>query len=173
MSAAVTGFHDGSVATTLKHFPGHGDTAQDSHYSSAYVTKSLEELRNAEFLPFKAGINDGSDMVMLGHLIIPELGEEPVVFSRELVTEILRKELGFKGIIITDALDMAAVSQFYSPEEIAIRAISAGVDILLCPTSIPRTVSALENAVRLGQISEEQIDENVRKILTCKFKYEE
>ena len=124
-----------------------------------------------EFLPFKAGIDAGSDMVMLGHLIVPELGEEPILFSHELVTGILREELGFEGVIITDALDMAAVSQLYSPEEIAVRAISAGVDVLLCPMSIPRTVSALENAVYLGQLSEERIDESVRRILMCKYKH--
>lgn len=169
VASAVEGFHAGGVATTLKHFPGHGDTSQDSHYSSAYITKSLEELREEELLPFIYGIEAGSDMVMLGHLIISDLADEPILFSYEIVTGLLREELGFTGVVITDSLDMAAVTEYYSMEEIVVRSINAGVDMLLCPGSVPRTVDAIEKAVKDGRISEERIDESALRILKAKI----
>ena len=104
---AVRGFHSGGVATTLKHFPGHGDALADSHDGAVYVSKPLEQLRREELLPFRAGIASGSDMVMIGHLILTEIdAAQPAPFSYRIVTELLREELGVQGVGITDGLQM-------------------------------------------------------------------
>lgn len=168
VAAAVKGFHDGGVATTLKHFPGHGDTLEDSHHSSAYVKKTLEEIKNKELLPFVSGIEAGSDLVMLGHLSLLELSSEPILFSHEIVTGLLRDDLGFEGVIITDSLEMAAVSEHYSLKDILIRSMNAGVDILLCPGEIDECVTIIEEAIKVGTISESRIDESVLRILELK-----
>ena len=170
IASAVKGFHDGGVATTLKHFPGHGDTKEDSHYAAAYVHKSLEEIKAEELLPFMAGIEAGTDMVMLGHLIVPEISEDPILFSHEVVTELLRGELGFEGVIITDSLDMAGITAHYSREKIILGAINAGVDVLLCPGDVPGVMGIIRRAVEDGRLSEERIDESVTRILRMKQK---
>ena len=168
VSAAVEGFHAGGVACTLKHFPGHGDTSEDSHYGSAYVHKSLDELRTQELLPFQAGIDAGADAVMIGHIIVTDISDEPALFSYTLVTDILRGELGFAGVIMTDSLGMQALSDHYGTAEIAVRAVKAGVDMLLCPQDLDTAVSALLAAVESGEIPESRIDDSVRRILTLK-----
>lgn len=168
VSAAVMGFRDNNIACSLKHFPGHGNTREDSHYNTAYVNKTLDELRAEEFLPFIAGIAAGADMVMTGHLIVPEADDVPATLSRVLITNILRRELGFDGIVITDSLAMNAISRNYSAPEVAVAAVNAGVDILLMPVSIEETVAAVISAVENGEISERQIDESVRRILSLK-----
>lgn len=167
IAAAVRGFHQGGVACTLKHFPGHGDTAADTHTGAVYVTKSLDELRRGELLPFKAGIDAGADVVMIGHLTVTAVSGEPALFSREIVTDLLRGELGFSGVVITDGLRMGAVGG-YSDGEIAVRAVKAGVDILLCPRDLDAAAEGLISAVRSGEISEARIDESVRRILKLK-----
>ena len=112
---AVRGFHSGGVATTLKHFPGHGDALADSHDGAVYVSKPLEQLRREELLPFRAGIASGSDMVMIGHLILTEIdAAQPAPFSYRIVTELLREELGFQGVVITDGLQMKALTDSYT-----------------------------------------------------------
>ena len=167
--AAVEGFHAGSVACTLKHVPGHGDTAEDSHDGAAYVYKSLDELRAEELLPVRAGIEAGADAVMIGHLILPDVSDEPALFSHAIVTELLREELGFRGVVMTDALEMEAVSGRYSQEEIAVRALQAGVDVLLCPTDPLASLQALADAVQTGVLTEARIDESVLRVLRLKM----
>lgn len=120
VEAAVYGFHDGGVATAIKHFPGHGDSISDSHDGAVTVTKSLDAMRTQEFLPFKAGISAGTDMVMIGHLTATDIDSVPATFSYKIVTEILRGELGFDGVVLTDGLQMGAMSA-YSSGEIAVR----------------------------------------------------
>lgn len=171
VSAAVSGFHGGKIACTLKHFPGHGDTLEDSHYGAAYVGKTLDELRSGEFIPFKAGIDAGADAVMIGHLIVSDISEEPALFSKEIVTDILRGELGFEGVVITDSLQMKAMTDYYGDDEVAVRAIEAGCDILLMPNDIGVTAGAIEKAVSDGRLSEERINESVRKILRLKYSF--
>lgn len=168
VAAAVEGFHAGGTACTLKHFPGHGDTSTDSHTGAAYVTKTLDELRENELLPFRAGIEAGADAVMIGHLIVSDISDEPALFSCELVTQLLREELGFNGVVITDSLEMAAVTADYSSGETAVKAIQAGVDLLLCPTDLEGSVQALADAVADGTLTEARIDESVLRILTLK-----
>ena len=170
VAAAVEGFHAGGVVCTLKHFPGHGDTSADSHYGAVYVTKSLEELREAELLPFRAGIEAGADMVMIGHLTVPALDEKPAPFSHAVVTELLRQELGFTGVVITDALEMGALGD-WSSGEIAVMAVQAGVDLLLCPGDPAAALQALSGAVENGELSMERIDESVLRILRMKLRF--
>lgn len=168
VGSAVRGFEDGGVLCTLKHFPGHGDTAQDSHYSSAYVTKTKEEIMSEEMLTFAAGIEAGADFVMVGHLIVPDIDELPATLSYKIATEMLRDEMGFEGIAITDALEMEAISDNYTSGEAVTMAVQAGMDMLLEPEDLAEAVTALEQAVQNGLISEERIDESVRKILEVK-----
>lgn len=169
--AAITGFHQGGIATALKHFPGHGDTSADSHNGAVYVYKTLDALRQEEFLSFQAGINAGSDMVMIGHLIMADIdSQQPAPFSYRIVTQLLRGELGFNGVVISDALDMKALTNSYSSGEIARRCVAAGVDILLMPKNANETVKALQDAVASGEISEARINESVRRILNMKVR---
>ncbi len=172
VAAAVEGFHAGGVVCTLKHFPGHGDTTTDSHYGAAYVTKSLEELRRGELLPFRAGVEAGADMVMIGHLTVPALDEAPAPFSYAVVTELLREELGFDGVVITDALEMGALGD-WSSGEMAVLAVQAGVDLLLCPGDPAEALRALSKAVKEGELSRERIDESVLRILRMKLRFSE
>lgn len=159
--AAVEGFHEGGVACTLKHFPGHGDTSEDSHTGAAYVTKTLDELRSAELLPFGAGIDAGADAVMIGHLTLREVDDVPATFSYKIVTELLRNELGFEGVIMTDALGMGAVK---NEPRAYLRALLAGADILLMPADLDAAVEEITAAVESGELSESEIDERVRRI---------
>ncbi len=148
VAGAVEGFHQSGVGCTLKHFPGHGDTAADTHYGSATVTKTLEELRRKELRPFQAGIEAGA----------------------RLVTEVLREEMGFQGVVMTDGLRMKAMTDHYSSGEIAVKALSAGVDLLLCPEDPEAATTALVEAVQQGTISQERLDESVLRVLTLKEK---
>lgn len=173
VAAAVEGFHEGGAACTLKHFPGHGDTSADSHYGSVYVHKTLEELRQAELIPFQAGIEAGADAVMMGHLILDQIDDQPALFSYKLVTELLREEMGFTGVVMTDSLQMQAMTDHYGSGEIAVGAVKAGVDILLCPGSLEDGVNALTEAVESGEITEERINESVLRILRLKQRFQQ
>ena len=166
--AAVEGFHQGGVACTLKHFPGHGDTSSDSHYGSVYVGKPLDQLRREELLPFQAGIDAGADAVMMGHLIVRDAGDQPALFSYELVTELLREEMGFEGVVISDSLQMKAMTDHYASGEIAVSALEAGVDLLLCPLDLEGAVQAVLTSVEEGSLSEARIDESVLRVLRLK-----
>lgn len=168
VASAVEGFHAGGAATALKHFPGHGDTSEDSHYGAVFITKTLEEIREKELLPFQAGIQADSDMVMIGHLILSDIDDQPAPFSHKIVTELLRQELGFDGVIITDGLQMKAMTDFYSDGQIACSAVKAGVDMLLCPANPEEAAAALEDAVKNGDITESRIEESVLRILKMK-----
>lgn len=169
VAAAVEGFHDGGVATALKHFPGHGDTSADSHEGAVYVERTLEELRQAELVPFQAGIDAGTDLVMVGHLIVSDIDDQPAPFSYAIVTELLRQEMGFDGVVITDALQMKAMTDAYSSAEIALKTVKAGVDLLLCPEDLESAVDALTRAVEEGEITMARLDESVLRILTLKL----
>lgn len=171
--ATVEGFHAGGVACTLKHFPGHGDTSTDSHDGAVYIGKTLEELRRNELLPFQAGIRAGADIVMVGHLIVETIDSEPAPFSYAIVTTLLRDEMGFSGVVMTDSLQMQAMTDYYSSGETVVNAVQAGVDLLLCPPDLPEAVTALETAVENHTITEERIDESVLRILYLKAKTEQ
>lgn len=166
------GLQDAGVEAVLKHFPGHGDTAEDSHSGYASSYKSLDELKQCEFLPFQAGISAGASFVMMGHISLPNIldSQVPASLSSLVVQDLLRQELGFDGVIITDALNMGAVSENYTSADAAVKAVEAGVDMLLMPADFAGAYHALVNAVYTGKISEQRIDESVRRIIQVKEK---
>lgn len=169
VDAAVRGFHEGGVCTTLKHFSGHGDTYEDTHTSTAYVSKSRDQLENEELQVFRKGIEAGTDLVMVGHMIVENIDNTaPASLSEKVVTELLRNEMNFTGLIITDSLEMNAVSEHYTGGEAAVRAIKAGNDLLLEPKDLNEAVMAVMNAVSQGEITEQQINEHVLRILEVK-----
>ena len=168
VAAAVRGFREQGLICTLKHFPGHGDTLEDSHYSAAYIHKDPETLHAQEFLPFIAGIEAGADMVMIGHLNVPSLDEVQATFSRKIVTDILREELGFAGVIITDSLSMAAAAGYAQTGEICVQALEAGCDLLLDPDDLDAGVHGVLAALESGRLSEDRLNESVLRILRMK-----
>ena len=164
------GFTDAGVICCLKHFPGHGDTSTDTHEGAAVVSKSLDELRAGEFLPFVSGIEAGADMVMIGHITVTSVDPEPATISKAIITDVLRGELGWDGVVITDSLDMGALAG-YDNGEVCVRYIEAGGDIMLGVPDLEAAVSALEAAVSEGRLSEERIDESVLRVLTLKIEH--
>lgn len=173
VGAAVEGFHKGGVLCTLKHFPGHGSTYTDTHTSVAHVTKGLKKIKKEELLPFEEGIEKGADFVMTGHMIVDAIDEElPASLSEKVVTDLLRTEMGYEGLIITDALNMGAVANNYSNAESAVLAVKAGNDMLLEPQNLQEAVDAITEAVIDGEISINRIKESVKRILTTKMKNE-
>ena len=170
VSSAVRGFEDGGVACTLKHFPGHGDTAEDSHYGTATSAKTLEQLDKEEYQAFRSGIASGADMVMVGHITMTGVDNIPASLSPTMINGELRGKLGFNGLVITDSLAMGAITDNYSSAEAAVKVVEAGGDILLMPYDLGEAVSGLEEAVKNGEISEERIDQSVTRILEVKKK---
>lgn len=171
VAAEVKGIQGENVSAVIKHFPGHGDTATDTHTGSVTVNHDLNRLRRIEFKPFIGGINAGADGVMVSHIIVPKVGgaKIPSTFSKKIVTDILRNELGFKGLIITDALDMGAITKYYGSGTAAVKAFNAGVDILLMPYNINNAYNGILNAVNRGDISQERLNESVRRVLETKM----
>lgn len=166
VASAVHGFSDGGVISTLKHFPGHGDTLQDSHNGVATSDKTLDQLRQCEFLPFISGIEAGAGMVMAGHITLTEIDPfMPATLSRILITNILRGELGYDGVVITDAFAMDALAG-YDNSQAAIMSIVAGCDIILCPNDPDDVVELI-----LENISSERIDQSVLRILRLKIEH--
>ena len=175
VASATRGFNAGGVVSCIKHFPGHGDTNEDSHRSAAYIHKPLSDLMNEDYLPFKAGIEADTGMIMIGHLYLSDAdissGEDnlPASLSYKVVTGELRDKLGYNGVVITDSMAMGAIVNYYSSGEAAKLAVKAGVDIILMPEDFEAAVEALESAVQTGEISEERINESVRRILALKY----
>ncbi|SDB47707.1 beta-N-acetylhexosaminidase [Ruminococcaceae bacterium FB2012] len=172
VSAMVDGLHEQGIMSCLKHFPGHGDTAEDTHFLTAAVNKTWEEMKECELIPF-IGSLDKTDMVMAAHIIAPKVtgDDTPASLSYTLMTEKLRNELGFEGVIITDSLGMGAVNRYYTSEECCIAAIQAGVDLLLKPAKDYEAFEGVVKAVKDGTISEERLNESVLRILNLKEKY--
>lgn len=170
VSNAVGGIEDNGISACLKHFPGVGSTTEDTHDGRVEITKSLEEMRASDFVPFQAGIEAGVDFVMVSHATAPALDDNnvPSSLSRKVITDTLRGELGFQGVIITDALDMTAITDYYTPEEAAVMAIEAGADMLLMPEDFEKAYGAVLAAVQEGKITEERIDESLERIYRVK-----
>lgn len=168
VGSAVKGFQDGGVICTLKHFPGHGDTAEDSHYSSAYVNRTKAQIMADEMQPFRTGIDAGAELVMVGHLIVPDIDELPSTLSYKIATEMLRGDMEFDGVAITDSMEMESIADNYGVADSAVMAVQAGMDMLLQPADLAVAVNAIVTAVQNGDITELRIDESVRRILTLK-----
>lgn len=170
-TAYSDGLHANDVLSCFKHFPGHGATKDDTHKGYAYSDKTYEELAKAELVPFAAAEEAGADMVMVAHIALPNVtGEDtPCSLSYQMITEILRGDLEYEGLVITDALNMGAIAETYDSGEAALMAVEAGVDLLLMPEDVEEAYAAIYAAVQGGEVTEERIDESVRRILEVKL----
>ena len=168
----LNGLDSAGVIGTLKHFPGHGDVKTDTHSGYAETNKTWEEMLKCEMIPFKAGIEAGAQMIMTAHIAAPKVtGDDlPATLSSVILQDKLRGELGFKGIIVTDAMDMGAITTQFGNAEAAIKSIQAGVDVVLCSKDFTQVFDAVVNAVEKGDIKETRIDESVKRILELKAK---
>lgn len=173
VAAMAEGLQDGGAISCLKHFPGHGSTEADSHEGRSVTQRTLDELRETELLPFQAGIEAGAEMVMVSHMSAPAItgDDTPCDLSPIIVTELLRKELGFTGVIVADSHEMGAITAYYSCGEAAVMALSAGCDIVLMPMDLDEATSAVLEAIENGTLTEERINESVLRILTLKYRY--
>ncbi len=170
VKAFLKGLQKTGVLGCLKHFPGHGDTTADSHFGYAMSRKTWEEMEDCEMIPFKAGLDAGAKIVMTAHISLPNVtgSNTPSTLSSMILQDKLRGELGFKGVIITDAMEMGAIIRQYPIEDACVMAIKAGVDILLCVREYPQAFETVLAAVRRGEIPESRIDESVRRILALR-----
>lgn len=160
------------VLVTVKHFPGHGDTAVDSHLGLGAVTASKQRLDQIELVPFRAAIASGVDSVMTAHVSVPALEPQPIAatVSRNILTGLLREELGFKGLITTDALDMQGVAKMYPPGEAAVRALEAGADLLLIPHDPRKAIDGVMDALASGRLTRQRIDRSLARLLAAKVR---
>jgi beta-N-acetylhexosaminidase len=173
----VTAFIEGShadpknrVLATAKHFPGHGDTSVDTHVNLATISSPLEELRRVEMVPFEAAIRAGVDSVMTAHIAVPAVDapDVPATISKPIITGMLRDQLGFKGIVVTDALEMGGIAKGFGAGDVAVKALDAGVDVLLMTPDPEAALNAVMAAVRSGRLSAKRIDESVQRLLEAK-----
>ena len=169
--AYSNGLHAHGIMSTFKHFPGHGATEADTHEGYAYTNETYEELMTTELQPFSAAQVCGVDLVMVAHISAPNVvgDDTPCSLSEKMITGILRTDLGYDGLVITDAMNMGAIAKNYDSGIAAKMAVKAGVDMILMPNDFQAAYSGLYTAVRSGEISEERIDESVRRILTAKI----
>jgi len=170
VTAYVKGMQKAGVQSCLKHFPGHGDTQADTHFGYAVSHKNWEEMASCEMIPFRAGIAAGAPLVMTAHIAAPAVTgtEIPSTLSSVILQDKLRGELGFQGVIVTDALEMGAITRQFAADEACVLALQAGVDLLLCVKDYPACFEAVLAAVRAGRLSEERLDESVRRLLRLK-----
>src|SRR5690606_24983287 len=170
--AYMKGLQDEGVLANAKHFPGHGDTNVDSHYATPVIHNSRDQILDIDLYPYRELINEGLMSVMVAHLHVPSLGSKsnmPTTLSKSVVTDLLRKDMNFNGLIFTDALNMKGVSNLYKPGEVDLLALLAGNDILLYSQDVPKAKKMILEAVDQGKISQEEIDRRVKKVLKAKY----
>lgn len=174
--ALMRGMTDKGVISVAKHFPGHGDTHIDSHLSLPVIEKTIEELRETELIPFQRAIQEHVDIIMVAHIMFPELDNKyPSSLSKTIISDLLRDDMHFNGIVITDDLTMGAIVNDYTVPEAALQSFVAGSDLLLIAGDYENqvgTIDALRNAVRTGTVSERRIDESVKRILELKERFQ-
>jgi len=172
----MKGMQDENIITSVKHFPGHGDTNEDSHETLPIIEKTQEELAEIELIPFEETIEAGADMVMIAHVLLPKLDtSHPATLSKEVVTDLLREEMEYDGVVVTDDMTMGAIVNDYGLDEASVTAVKAGVDIILMAhgdENVQKTFAALKDAIENGDITEERINKSVERILLLKNKYE-
>jgi beta-N-acetylhexosaminidase len=173
VSAFIEGAHSDSlnyVLVTAKHFPGHGDTGEDSHMQLAKLDQPRERIESVELVPFRAAVGHGVDSIMTAHMAVPALEQQemPATVSENVLTGLLRNEIGFRGLIVTDAMDMQGLTSLYSQGEAAVRVIEAGGDVLLMPSDPEACIRALVAAVKSGRISRQRIDMSAAKVMAAK-----
>lgn len=171
----MKGIQSQNVITTIKHFPGHGDTSVDSHLDLPVVNKSLKELKELELIPFERAINQGADVVMVAHILLPQLDKaNPGTMSKAVMTDLLRKQLGFTGVIITDDMTMGAITEHFDIGQAAVESVKAGSDIILVGhdfQNVVKIISSLKTAVQNGEISEQRLNESLERIIQLKRNY--
>lgn len=173
VTAYIRGAQENGVIATAKHFPGHGDVATDSHLALPVLDVPRQRIESLELVPFRAAIAAGVDAVMTTHISMPQLEPEknvPATLSKNILTGILRDELGFKGVIVTDAMTMGGIAKYFKPEEATLRAVKAGVDVILFPPSVETTFNAIRAAVASGEIPASRVEESARRVLRLKAK---
>ncbi|MDF2520170.1 MAG: Beta-N-acetylhexosaminidase [Clostridia bacterium] len=171
----MKGMQETGVIPVVKHFPGHGDTAVDSHIGLPFVYNDLKRLKSFELIPFAAAVEAGADMVMAAHIVLPEIDKEnPATLSKTIITDILREQMNFDGVVITDDMTMGAISENYELGAAAVKSVEAGSDIIMVAYGYDNALTALtsmKEAVQQGLITEERIDQSVYRILKLKQKY--
>lgn len=174
VAAMVEGLQSTGVSACLKHFPGLGDTTEDTHDGMANTEKTLEDFQTTDFPVYQAGIDAGVDLIMVSHLSAPNVTGDntPASLSKEMITEILRGQLGYQGVVITDAMNMTAITDYYTPDQAAVKALQAGADMILMPEDFETAYNGVLEAVNNGTLTEERIDESLRRIYRVKSKDE-
>ncbi|MCM3585335.1 glycoside hydrolase family 3 protein [Mesobacillus maritimus] len=180
--AYIKGLHESGIAATSKHFPGHGDTAVDSHIGLPSVPHDIDRLKQVELYPFQQAMGDGMDAIMSAHVTFPKIddtkaiskkdGSEiaiPGTLSKKVLTGLVREEMGYEGVIVTDAMNMAAISDHFGPVDAAIRAVNAGADILLMPVGIEEVANGIYDAIHSGDLSVKRIEQSVKRVLALKM----
>jgi beta-N-acetylhexosaminidase len=172
----MKGIQSQNIITSIKHFPGHGDTSVDSHLELPIVNKSLKELKELELIPFERAIDNGADVVMAAHILLPKLdANSPASMSKTIMTDILRNQLRFSGVIITDDMTMNAITAHFGIGRAAVESVKSGSDIILVGhdyNKIVEVFSSLKTAVQKGEISDQKINDSVSRIIKLKRKYE-
>ena len=168
----MKGMQDAGIMACAKHFPGHGDTKTDSHVGLPIITKSIEQLDSLELYPFKQIFAAGVQSVMVAHLYIPSIDNTPNLatsLSPKNIATLLQKKLGFKGLVFTDALEMQGVAKFFTPGDLAVKALQAGNDLLCLPGDVPASIAAIQNAIKKGTLHQQEINDKVKKLLHAKY----
>lgn len=171
-NALSKGLESKGILSVYKHFPGHGSTTGDPHKGYAFTNKTMDELKSVDIIPFEKGIEEGVPIIMVGHISMPNIISDgtPASVSKEIVTGVLREEMNYNGVVITDAMNMGAIKDRYEADEAALLAINAGVDIVLMSKDFYRAYDGILQAVENGTLTEERIDESVTRILRLKLK---
>lgn len=173
--AVLDGLMSKGVTGVIKHFPGHGATEGDTHEGYAYTNKTWGELEICELIPFQTGIEQEVPMIMVGHISLPNVtgDETPASLSHEIVTKRLREQMGYDGVVVTDAMNMGAVAENYEPAEAAVKSLQAGVDLILMPEDFHAAYQGVMDAVEDGTLSKKRIDQSLRRILRLKLEMEQ
>ena len=169
--SAMNGLEETGVTACVKHFPGLGDASEDTHNGLAVIDKSLDELKQNELIPFVEAIENGANMIMVGHMSLPQVvgDNTPATMSKEVISDLLRSELGFNGVVITDAMNMGAITEYYGADEAAIRAFKAGADMVLMPEDFKLAYEGVIEAVKDGTISEDRINNSLKRVFRIKY----
>ena len=172
VASSVKGLQETGVTACIKHFPGQGNADGDTHDGLATTEKTLDDMRQLELKPFAAGIGAGAQMVMVGHVAVPSItgDKTPASLSKEVITEVLREEMGYNGVVITDALNMSAVSEYYDSAQAAVMALKAGSDMVLMPEDFEAAYEGVLAAVADGTISEARINDSLARVYKIKYK---
>jgi len=172
VAASVKGLEETGVTACMKHFPGQGNADGDTHDGLTATDRTLEEIRATELQPFAAGMEAGAQMIMVGHIAVPSITEDntPASLSKKVITDILREEMGYNGVVITDALNMSSITEYYDPAQAAIMALKAGADMILMPEDFETAYEGVLAAVQDGTISEARINDSLKRVYRIKYK---